>query len=154
MTYQINYSFTLGFDMETVFSVNIPVSRLEGRELDLNTIRSLVDDDSDLLLELLGAQELKVYESMLMAPHLYRKELQRFDESVRIVSVPTGTPAVALTDQTESSLDAGKVEATLRQFISAHIDYDIHKNFEQDEETGNDFYPELAKHFVRLYKGQ
>jgi hypothetical protein len=110
MTYQINYSFTLGFDMETLFSVNIPLSRLEGRELDLETIRSLVDDDSELLLELLGEQELKVYESMLMAPHLYRKELQRFDESIRIVSAAeAATPDEAQADNTSSTLDAGKI---------------------------------------------
>lgn len=43
------------------------------------------------------------------------------------------------------------LEETLRRFISGEIDYDIHKNLEEDEEDGTDSYPDLAKTFMILY---
>lgn len=50
------------------------------------------------------------------------------------------------------SLDPQKVEATLREFISGEVDYDIHKQFEHDEETGEDSYPDLAERFIETYE--
>lgn len=48
-------------------------------------------------------------------------------------------------------LDPKKVEASLREFISREVDYDIHKQIENDEETGEDLYPDLAKKFIGIY---
>jgi hypothetical protein len=144
MTYQINYSFYLGFEPDILYFVNVPLTKLEGQELNVDTVRTVVEEDSDLILELLGPGMLGIYEQFCMAPHLYQKELQRFDESVRLVEVKDEKP----------SLDATRVEATLRDFISVHVDYDIHKNFESDEETGEDAYGELAKEFIKLYNKQ
>lgn len=50
------------------------------------------------------------------------------------------------------ALDLKKVEATLREFISGEVDYDIHKQFEHDEETGEDSYPDLAERFIEIYE--
>jgi hypothetical protein len=38
----------------------------------------------------------------------------------------------------------------LKQVIS-DLDYDLHKNLEEDEETGNDGYPELLEEFLEAY---
>lgn len=86
MTYQINYSFTYRSDPERLYSVNVPLSQLEGMELSLDSVKNVVEEDLDLITELMGS-ELKAYESMSMAPHLYQKELQRLDESIRLVPV-------------------------------------------------------------------
>lgn len=86
MTYHINYSFTYRSDPETVHSVNVPLSRLEGMELSLDNLKNVVEEDLNLIAVLMG-KELKAYESMSMAPHLYQKDLQRLDESIRLVRI-------------------------------------------------------------------
>lgn len=86
MTYYINYSFTYRSDPETVHSVNVPLSRLEGMELSLDNVKNVVEEDLNLIAVLMG-KELKAYESMSMAPHLYQKDLQRLDESIRLVRI-------------------------------------------------------------------
>lgn len=86
MTYHINYSFTYRSDPETVHSVNVPLSRLEGMELSLDNVKNVVEEDLNLIAVLMG-KELKAYESMSMAPHLYQKDLQRLDESIRLVRI-------------------------------------------------------------------
>lgn len=152
MTYQINYSFTQRNDPERLYSVNIPLHRLEGLEFDLENVRTIVEDDPDLIEVLMG-DDLKAYESMVMAPHLYLKELQRFDESIRLVLVEDENESEEKAE-TSGTLDAVRLESTLREFVSAEIDYDIHKNLEADEETGDDSYPELTKKFINLYNKQ
>lgn len=51
----------------------------------------------------------------------------------------------------ELKLDHAKVEAALRTLIG-DLDYDIHKNLESDEESGEDRYPDLAAEFIGLYE--
>jgi len=48
------------------------------------------------------------------------------------------------------ALDPTKVERALRSLIS-DIDYDLHKNIECDEETGDDSYPILVEGFINDY---
>jgi hypothetical protein len=141
MPHRINYSFFLRWEPDTLYSVNVPLEELEGMELSIENIRTVVEEDLELLLDLFGENMLKIYEQMCMAPHLYQKELLRGEESVRLVTVK----------EEPQSLDVERVEATLRNFVSLHVDYDIHKSFEQDEETGEDAYPDLAQRFVELY---
>lgn len=43
-------------------------------------------------------------------------------------------------------LDPQIVEETLRRFISAEVDYDIHKEFEEE-----DSYPVLARAFIQAF---
>jgi hypothetical protein len=43
-----------------------------------------------------------------------------------------------------------RVEAALRELIS-HLDYDLHKYTECDEDEGKDHYPELAADFITYY---
>lgn len=43
-----------------------------------------------------------------------------------------------------------QTQAALRRFL-ADIDYDLHKSYEADEETGEDTYPELTAKFLRYY---
>ena len=57
-----------------------------------------------------------------------------------------GAPALAA-----PTLDAGRVDAALRAAISG-LDYDLHKNVEADEETGQDGYPTLVAAFIRDYQ--
>lgn len=49
-------------------------------------------------------------------------------------------------------LDPKRVEEALRAFIADEVDYDIHKSFESDEETGLDSYPDLAEAFINYYE--
>lgn len=86
MTHQINYSFTNRDEPERLYSVNVPLSLLVGLELSLDTVRNVVEEDLNLIAQLMG-DDLKAYESMSMAPHLYQKELQRHDESIRLLLV-------------------------------------------------------------------
>jgi hypothetical protein len=44
------------------------------------------------------------------------------------------------------------VEDALRNFL-AHLDYDLHKSLEHDEETGEDCYPETARAFLQSMTG-
>lgn len=37
--------------------------------------------------------------------------------------------------------------------LIADLDYDLHKNIEQDEETGENKYPEIAERFARSVDG-
>lgn len=48
-------------------------------------------------------------------------------------------------------LDAARVERALRKVI-AHLDYDLHKGLESDEETGEDTYGEVVARFVAAYE--
>lgn len=48
-------------------------------------------------------------------------------------------------------IDANAVETALREVIN-DLDYDLHKNIECDEETGDDTYPDIANNFIRAYK--
>ena len=50
-----------------------------------------------------------------------------------------------------TQLDPAVVEAALRKFI-ADVDYDIHKAYESDEETGEDTYDELAETFIHYFQ--
>jgi hypothetical protein len=50
-----------------------------------------------------------------------------------------------------SSLSRDAVESALRSIV-ADLDYDLHKQVEEDEETGEDHYPALAREFIRLYE--
>lgn len=141
MTHQINYSFYLGLEPDVLYFVDVPLSKLEGQELNIEAVRTAVEEDNDLILELFGRNMLKSYEQLCMAPHLWHKELQRFDEGIRLVEVK----------EQASSVDSVRLESTLREFVSLHVDYDIHKDFEHDEETGEDSYPKLTKEFIKLY---
>lgn len=47
---------------------------------------------------------------------------------------------------------AEELDATLRRFI-ADVDYDIHKNYENDEETGEDTYDQVAEAFMLAHDG-
>lgn len=49
-----------------------------------------------------------------------------------------------------NSLDWQAVEYALRSLISS-IDYDKHKLLEEDEEDGEDKYPELVDDFIHYY---
>ena len=49
-----------------------------------------------------------------------------------------------------SVLDGKAVETALRDLIS-DLDYDLHKQLESDEETGEDAYPPLADAFRYFY---
>lgn len=140
MTHQINYSFTYGSEPERLHSVNVPLCRLEGLELSLDTVRNVVEEDLDLITQLMG-DDLKAYESMSVTPHLYQKELQRHEESLRLL----------LVEEDEPSLDVERVESALKSVV-AHLDYDLHKNLLADEETGENSYPELTQNFIDLYK--
>lgn len=94
MTHQINYSFTYGSEPERLHSVNVPLSRLEGLELSLDTVRNVVEEDLDLMTQLMG-DDLKAYESMSVTPHLYQKELQRHEESLRLLPVEDEKPELS-----------------------------------------------------------
>lgn len=48
-------------------------------------------------------------------------------------------------------LNPAAVDAALRQVI-AELDYDLHKNIECDEDTGEDRYDEHVRHFIREYR--
>lgn len=48
------------------------------------------------------------------------------------------------------SLDPKRVDAALRSLIS-DLDYDLHKEIECDEETGDDSYPILVEGFINDY---
>ncbi|MEQ4566216.1 hypothetical protein [Paenarthrobacter sp. CAP02] len=50
-----------------------------------------------------------------------------------------------------SNLDPARVDRALRLLIS-DIDYDTHKSLENDEETGEDSYPELVQDFIISYE--
>lgn len=52
------------------------------------------------------------------------------------------------------ALSPSRTEVALREFIAREVDYDIHKNFECDEETGDDVYPELTYRFIEIYEAQ
>lgn len=138
MTHQINYSFTHRGEPEGIYSINVPLERFEGMELSLDTVRNVVEEDLDLMTQLMG-DDLKAYESMSVTPHLYQKELQRHEESLRLVLV-----------EKEQSLDIERVESALKSIVS-HLDYDLHKNLLVDEETEENSYPELAQDFINLY---
>lgn len=69
-------------------------------------------------------------------------EVEELSDEVRVI-LEVGSPFMAL--------EPAVVEEALRQFVSREVDYDIHKQFECDEEDGSDRYPELAGEFVRLY---
>lgn len=142
MTYIINYSFANRDEPERLYSVNVPLFLLSGLELNLDTVRNVVEEDMSLIAQLMG-DDLKAYESMSMAPHLYQKELQRHDESLRLL--PVGDE--------ESELDVERVSSALQSIVS-DVDYDLHKNLIWDEETGKNHYPELADDFVALYNKQ
>lgn len=43
-------------------------------------------------------------------------------------------------------MDDKQIEEALRAVISS-LDYDLHKSIENDEETGEDHYPELVAQF-------
>lgn len=58
---------------------------------------------------------------------------------------------VALTAAEPHLLNPARVEKALRRFISVEVDYDLHKQFECDEEDSSDHYPRLAKSFIELY---
>lgn len=45
-------------------------------------------------------------------------------------------------------LDRARLEETLRALMAADVDYDIHKGYERDEETGEDTYHELVDAFL------
>lgn len=139
MTHQINYSFTNRDEPERLYSVNVPLSLLAGMELNLDTVRNVVEEDLTLIAQLMG-DDLNAYESMSTAPHLYQKELQRHDESVRLLPVKEEKP----------DLNAEQVESALQSVIS-HLDYDLHKNLLVDEESGENSYPELAEDFINFY---
>lgn len=49
-----------------------------------------------------------------------------------------------------ATLIHSRVDAALRALIS-DLDYDLHKNIECDEETGEDGYPDLVDEFVETY---
>lgn len=46
-----------------------------------------------------------------------------------------------------AKLDPQIVEETLRRFISAEVDYDIHKEFEEE-----DSYPALTEAFIQTFE--
>lgn len=139
MTHLINYSFTNRDEPERLYSVNVPLSLLEGLELDLDTVRNVVEEDMDLITQLMG-DDLKAYESMSMAPHLYQKELQRHEESIRLL----------LSEDEKPELNVERVESVLQSLLS-DTDYDLHKNLLTDEESGFNSYPDLAQQFIDLY---
>lgn len=45
-------------------------------------------------------------------------------------------------------MDRARLEKTLRSFMAADVDYDLHKSYERDEETGEDTYHELVDAFL------
>jgi hypothetical protein len=47
--------------------------------------------------------------------------------------------------------DPARVEIALRELL-ADIDYDLHKQIERDEETGEDNYPKVSATFLRHYR--
>lgn len=49
------------------------------------------------------------------------------------------------------NLNPDRVESALRDLIS-YVDYDLHKQLESDEETGEDIYPELVQQFIDSYE--
>ena len=87
MSYKVNYSFYFRYDPEEIFSVDVPLELLEGKALDVEVVREIVENDHTLLLELLGEQELKAYEQLSMAPHLFHKDLERWEQTIRLVKV-------------------------------------------------------------------
>ena len=49
-------------------------------------------------------------------------------------------------------LDLVAVDTALRNLIGNDVDYDIHKAYECNEETGEDTYDELVNAFVLYYE--
>lgn len=49
-----------------------------------------------------------------------------------------------------SPLDPKRVDAALRAVLSL-ADYDLHKQYQRDEETGEDNYHELVTEFLAAY---
>lgn len=47
-------------------------------------------------------------------------------------------------------MDRRAIEHALKQVIS-DLDYDLHKNLERDEVTGQDAYPDLVEEFIEAY---
>jgi hypothetical protein len=52
-----------------------------------------------------------------------------------------------------ATLDPRAVDAALRSLIS-DLDYDLHKQLERDEETGEDNYPIIVAKFINSYGNQ
>lgn len=148
MAQAILYSFTLRYTPEVLHTVHVPLDLLTGQELDVENVRAVVEENPKLLATLMGEKN-EEYGSMAMSPHIYQKNLQRFDESIRLVQV---TDDESGEDATNSALiDTSRVEEALRNFIPSHVDYDIHMQLENDEKGGTDNYHELALKFISLY---
>lgn len=148
MTHQINYSFNLGYAPERIYSVNVPLSKLEGLELSVDSVRTVVEEDMSLIAQLMG-DDLKAYESMSMAPHLYPKELQRFDENLRL-SVAASSVIPVSAPETSETLNVELVALALQQIVS-DVDYSLHKNLFCNEWSGKNRYPSLAQKFITIY---
>lgn len=52
-----------------------------------------------------------------------------------------------------TALNRAAVESALRNLL-AHLDYDLHKSIERDEETGEDTYPGVVDDFIAVYEGE
>lgn len=151
MTHQITYSFNYHYNPDLFYSVNVPLAKLEGMELNVENVRSVVEEDLVLIAELMG-DDLKSYEAMSLTPHLYQKELQRLDENIHLVFVESVAAAdrVIPTEEESDEFDAEIVSLALQQVVS-DVDYSLHQNLFCNEWSGKNRYPDLARKFINIY---
>ncbi|MGK3708719.1 hypothetical protein [Arthrobacter sp. IK3] len=84
--FAIRYSFVFRYQHERVFSIDIPVEDLRDLDLSVSAVRNHVEDDWLLKMNLLG-DYLKKYEEMAANWEYWSKNLERKQESIRIVAL-------------------------------------------------------------------
>lgn len=85
--FALRYSFMFRYRSDRLFSVDIPLDRLAGVELNHDTIYDLVEEDSALLAELLGDYR-PTYDKHNEMPDYWDKHLQREHVAIHLVAVP------------------------------------------------------------------
>lgn len=84
--FAIRYSFVFRYQHERVFSIDIPVEDLRDLDLSVSAVRNHVDQDWLLKISLLGDYR-KKYEEMAANWEYWSKNLEREQESIRIVEL-------------------------------------------------------------------
>ena len=81
----LNYSFSFRYRKEDIYSVAVPLERLLGKDLSVDTVRITVEEDEALLGELLG-DDLDWYELLASEPGP-DKRLERQNEKILLVEI-------------------------------------------------------------------
>lgn len=85
--FALRYSFMFRYQTNRLFSVDIPLDRLAGVELNHDTVRDLVEEDPALLAALLGDYR-PAYDKHNEMADYWDKHLQREHVAIQLVSVP------------------------------------------------------------------